>query len=308
MLAAALGAALNGLSATLVRLSHATPSTAAAFRCLYALPFLGVLAYVYHRAAGPTQRAAPRFREWTLWLLVGFFFALDLVLWNVSVGMVGAGIATVLVNAQAIFVGLAGWLLGEPPQRRVLAALPILFGALVMVSGVLGGGSYGHDPVAGTAFGLAAALAYAVYLITLRRATRSPRPATVALFTTTTAAGLWGTGFGLALGDFQLTPLWPMHGWLLLLAFSGQVAGWILVTLALPRLPIAVTSMVLLVQPATALVYGAVILGERPSPLQCAGAVLILVVVVWAGRTGPRPASADTDPTRSPDRALSTSD
>jgi len=35
-----------------VRLSHASPSTAAIFRCVYALPFLGLLAWVEDRRFG----------------------------------------------------------------------------------------------------------------------------------------------------------------------------------------------------------------------------------------------------------------
>ena len=43
VLAAAAGAACIASSATLVSLADTAPATAATFRCLYALPFLGVL-------------------------------------------------------------------------------------------------------------------------------------------------------------------------------------------------------------------------------------------------------------------------
>ena len=51
---ALLGAVAIAFSSILVQLSHASPSTAAIFRCAYALPVLGVLAL----ARGPPLRRA----------------------------------------------------------------------------------------------------------------------------------------------------------------------------------------------------------------------------------------------------------
>ena len=50
---AVVGALVIAFSAILVELSHATPSTAAIFRCAYALPVLGVLAWREDRRFGP---------------------------------------------------------------------------------------------------------------------------------------------------------------------------------------------------------------------------------------------------------------
>ncbi len=49
---ALLGAIAIAFSSILVRLSHASPSTAAIFRCLFALPVLGVLAWLEDRRFG----------------------------------------------------------------------------------------------------------------------------------------------------------------------------------------------------------------------------------------------------------------
>ena len=52
VLAAAAGAACIASSATLVSLADTAPATAATFRCLYALPFLGVLMLLEDRRLG----------------------------------------------------------------------------------------------------------------------------------------------------------------------------------------------------------------------------------------------------------------
>ncbi|MGZ4639778.1 MAG: EamA family transporter [Actinomycetes bacterium] len=99
-LAAAAGAACIASSATLVRLADTAPATAATFRCLYALPFLGLLMLREDRRYG---RRPSRAR----WLAAGagVFFAIDLVLWHHAIAAVGAGIATVLGNLQVVIVG-----------------------------------------------------------------------------------------------------------------------------------------------------------------------------------------------------------
>ena len=49
---ALLGAVAIAFSSILVRLSHASPSTAAIFRCAFALPILGALAWLEDRRFG----------------------------------------------------------------------------------------------------------------------------------------------------------------------------------------------------------------------------------------------------------------
>ena len=64
-------------------------------------------------------------------------------------------------------------------------------------------------------------------------------------------------------------------GWLITLALSSQVLGWLLISVSLPRLPAALTSMILTIQPVGSVVLGIVLLGEEPTVLQLAGAACI---------------------------------
>ena len=140
--AAAAGAACIASSATLVRLADVAPATAATFRCLYALPVLGVLLLREDQRLG--KRPA---RDRRLAAAAGVFFAVDLVLWHHAIAAVGAGIATVLGNLQVVVVGFAAWwLLGERPGRRLVAAVPVVLIGVVLISGVIGSGAYGAHP------------------------------------------------------------------------------------------------------------------------------------------------------------------
>src|SRR5437870_7635937 len=133
VLAAVLGALSIAFSAVLVRLSGASPATAAIFRCAYALPFLALFAWIERRAYGPRPAAQVRL-AW----LAGIFFAIDLVVWHHTIEFVGAGLATVLGNTQVIIVAPpAWWALGERPPNPVVGALPIWVLRVVLIAGVI---------------------------------------------------------------------------------------------------------------------------------------------------------------------------
>jgi len=273
VLAAVLGALTIAFSAIFVRLADVTPATAAIFRCAYALPLLGGLAWYERRRYGP--RAAGQAR---LAWIAGAFFAADLVLWHHAIEQVGAGLATVLGNTQVVFVPLAAWLiLGERPGARVAASVPVVMVGVVLISGVIGGGdAYGRDPVLGVLFGIGTGIAYAGFLLVQRRANADHRRPAGPLFDATLSAAVCSLLIGLPLGEVNLVPSWPSHGWLLLLAVSVQVGGWLLISISLPRLPAAITSVVLTLQPVGSVLLGIWILSEAPSAFQLIGVLFIV--------------------------------
>jgi drug/metabolite transporter (DMT)-like permease len=282
------GAAVIAFSAILVRLAEVSPETAAVFRCVYALPALGALAWWERRRFG----ARPR-RERGLGLAAGVFFIADLVFWHHAIANVGAGLGTVVANLQVVLVAFLAWaLLGERPSNRVLAAVPVLVAGVLLISGVLENGAYGDDPARGTAFGILTTIAYAGFLLVLRQTNADSRRPAGPLFDATLSAAAVGIVSGAAYGALDLAPSWPAHGWLVLLALTSQVVGWLLISISLPRLPAALTSVLLLIQPVASVALAAIILGESPSALQIAGVVVILAGVVYATSRRQQPAPA----------------
>jgi drug/metabolite transporter (DMT)-like permease len=280
------GALTIAFSAILVRKANVAPATAAVFRCAYAVPVLGVLAWLERRRHGPRTR-----REIRLSLWAGAFFAADLICWHYAIQDVGAGLATVLGNLQVVLVGVVAWVtLGERPETRLIAAVPVVLFGVVLISGVLGHRAYGADPVRGVVFGVATGLTYAAFILVLRQSGRDLRRPVAPLFEATASAAVFALIAGLAIGDVSLAPSWPAHGWLLLLALSSQVVGWLLISLSLPRLPAALTSVLLTIQPVGSVLLGVVLLSESPSLLQLAGVACIFSGIIVA--TARRPARA----------------
>ncbi len=281
------GAVAIAFSGILFRLSHVSPSTGAFFRCLWALPALWPVARWERRRWGRRPLRARAF-AW----LAGLFFTADLILWHNAIDQVGAGLATVLGNTQVVLVGLLAWLLlHERPHRASLVAIPIVLVGVVLISGALEQGAYGSNPPLGATFGVLTGLAYTGFLLVLRYGQRGVVGPAGPLFDATLSCTVGCLLAGWAIGDLDLTPSWAAQGWLVLLALSSQVLGWLLIAISLPRLPAVVTSVSLTLQPVCSVIFAALILSEAPSALQLLGAAGILsgLLISSLGRRAPPP-------------------
>jgi drug/metabolite transporter (DMT)-like permease len=293
LLAAGLGAACISASAVLVKLSATGTATAAFYRCFLALPVLVALAVAEQRRRGPRRPSAHAGA-----FAAGGFLAIDLVLWNHTIADVGAGVATVLGNLQVLFITAAAWLLlRERPGRRFLFALPVVMGGVVLVSGLAGAGTGGGDPLGGAVYGIGTSIAYAAFLLILRQTSAGTPHVAGPLAEATAGAALGSLLLGLVFGGLQLDVPWPSLRWLLVLSITSQTVGWLLITSSLPRLPAAISSLLLLLQPVAAMALAAAVLGERPSAAQLAGAVLVCIGVLAVARNAaPAGGRPDRDP------------
>jgi drug/metabolite transporter (DMT)-like permease len=292
LLMAGLGAATISCSAVFVALSGASPVSTAFYRTALALPVLVALAVIEQRRYGP-RPLTERLRA----ALAGVFLAVDLILWAHAIADVGAGVATVLGNLQVLFVAGLAWLLWkERPSRAVAFALPVVMVGVVLVSGMIGSRPTGQHPLAGICYGLGTSIAYAGYLLILRRSSAASAHVAGPVADATAGSAIAALAFGLVFGGLELHPFWPAIGWLAALALLSQTAGWLLITSSLPRMPAAVSSLMLLLQPAASLGLAAVILGQRPTLLQVVGAVLTCGGALAASLSSTRPASDERAP------------
>lgn len=258
-----------------------SPSTGTVYRALFGLPLLVLVGLAEWRRFGGLPAATVR-----LAAIAGLFFAGDLLLWHHAIEAVGAGLATVLGNLQVIIVGIVAWLLlGERPSRATLFALPVVLLGVVLISGAIGGDAYGADPGLGVILGIGTALCYAGYLLVIRRGLRDPRrpagPVAVATVFVVIAASL----IGVIGGDLDPAPSLESLAWLAILGVTAQSAGYLLISISLPRLPAVITSIILLAQPVMTMILSVILLGETPSSTQFLGVVLVVGGI--AGATVP---------------------
>jgi drug/metabolite transporter (DMT)-like permease len=265
-----------------MRLAGTAAGTTAFYRCALALPGLVVLALIEQRRRG--RRAfADRARA----AVAGAFLGVDLILWTHAIYDVGAGVATVLGNLQVVFVAFVAWaFFRERLRSPFVVALPVVMLGVVLVAGLTGQSGLGYHPLAGVLYGLGTSVTYAAFLLVLRGSTHGSSHVAGPLADATAGAALAALGLGAALGQLSFAPPLRAFGWLLLTAFTSQTVGWLLITWSLPRLPAALSSLLLLIQPASALVLAAVVLSQRPTALQLVGAALVCGGVLAAARSG----------------------
>jgi drug/metabolite transporter (DMT)-like permease len=262
--AAILGATIIAGSGTLTRLANETPATVAVWRCLWAVPILYALAQREDKKFG--KRAL---KERRLAALSGIAFTFDLILWHWSIHEIGAGMATVLGNLSSVVVALLAWLLfREKPALRFIATMH----------------AYGKNPALGVEFGLACSVVYGLFIVLYREGSKDLRRLAGPLLDATFVGGFFALLVGPFVGGVHLIPSWHSQFWLIVLALSCQVLGWMVISVALPRLPASLTALILLIQPVGGIAISALVLGERPSLMQLLGALVIVSGVAYAVR------------------------
>jgi drug/metabolite transporter (DMT)-like permease len=273
-------------SGILVRLSDVPPVLSALWRTLFASAFLLALSGLRRERGSDLLAPLP--------LLAGALLGADLLAWHGSIIRIGAGLATVLPNLQVIGVGLLSMLLfGERPGRLFWLGLPPVLGG-VWILGATGVPVAPDASVAwGVALGLITAAFYTGYLLILRQARLGrPERSTLATVTALTLGATVVTACGALVDrDLSLPPSWAAAGWLALLGVGVHSLGWLLLTASIHRIPAALTSVTLLLQPLLALGWGVVFLAEPVGLVQGLGALLLLAGVGLAQRGAARAAA-----------------
>ncbi len=295
---ATLGVVAISWSALLVRAADTAPVTVALYRALYSLPLL-LAVWWFSRA-----RDERPLRHRMIAVASGLFLAIDLAFWHTAIDRIGAGLATVLVSIQVVFVAGVAWMVHrERPSRNAFLLVPAIFTGVVLISGLGGDDAYGDDPWAGVIFGVLGGFFYALFILTLRASSRGHAAPTMGpILDSTVGIGIGALAIGLLTpADMPMSVDAETHGWLLLLALLSQLVGWPLINIALPRLAALETSVIVLAQPMLTVIWALLIFDEDLSALQWAGVLLVLGGLLVLNMRGavesePLPATEGTGP------------
>ncbi|MBI5498168.1 MAG: DMT family transporter [Deltaproteobacteria bacterium] len=275
----ALGACFISFAGPLTRLSTLPPTTSAAWRMSIAAATLWLLAVARRQLP---SREVDRRRAGAFAILAGLAFAGDLFVWHRSIPAVGAGVATLLLSTQVFAVAVLSRVLLREHVRAALWLLAVTaVGGVALLSGAAGGRAL--DPV-GLALGLLTGVFYAAYYLCLRHSQSVPGALppipNLALSASVAAAGLVALA-GLTGEDLQTLPGRDLVI-VLVLGVVIHVGGWLSAQHGMTHVPAARGSLVLLLQPALAVVWGWWLLGEALSALQLMGVLVTLCSVVGA--------------------------
>ncbi|WP_439271612.1 DMT family transporter [Pseudochrobactrum sp. HB0163] len=280
ILALLLGALLISCSPVLVRFAETGPIVTAFWRLALAIiPML----LINNRLRNGVDHVRPRsLGDIAILAVPGILIGVELVVWHISLTMTSVANSTLIVNLSPIFVALGGWLFLKQKISRVF-----LSGLAMAITGVLilkgGPDLSGHSSLKGDAVALSAAVLYAAYILMLGVTRRRFSTSTIMLCTTISATL---TILPLALiFETQYFPL-TFFGWLIVcaLAWMTQAGGQSLITYAIAWLPVAFSSLTLLIQPVVAAILAWILLSEPLSIWQICGGLVVIMGIMQARR------------------------
>lgn len=269
------GAVLISFSGVYVKLARVTPASAGFYRMFFGGLVLAILVAVRREIRWPGARFFALGTFCSLW------FALDLFCWHGSIQRIGPGLATLLANFQVFFLAVIGILfLGERVGPKLVMAVPLALVGLFLVVGVRWE-QFSPNYRIGIYLGLGTAVCYTGFLVSLRKlqapGRRVSAMATLTLVSAITsaflAAEVWRSGGSLRIPDLQ--------SGLLLFAYGlfSQVAGWVIITRALPRVRVSFAGLVLLLQPALSYVWDVLFFQKAVTGVGMAGLALTLLAI-----------------------------
>lgn len=286
--------------ATAFALRSFDPLPVAVYRSLLAAIALAVAVGVVRRRASTAETGAaadrprPLIRAGHLMLIAALGGPIFLGGMNLAVAGVGPTIASFVAGLYAVLAALfAPFLLRERLRSRTLAGLlAALVGTALLAELDLGGSSLG-----GIAWGLLAAVSFALFLVLSRKWSRPDGfdALTITLANmTATAVVLGAIVIVSSPGSIAPKPIVTEAvlavAWLALIAAAGQAFA----VGAVRLLPASRSSAFLLLNPIAATILSVLLLGQVPTPVQILGGLLVLagiaVATVLPGGATRRPA------------------
>jgi drug/metabolite transporter (DMT)-like permease len=202
------------------------------------------------------------------------------------------GIALLIQYLAPLLIGLwARFVFHERVRRRIWVALALALAGLALIVDVRHGGALS---TAGIGFALAAAVAYAMYILLAEHALGGRDAVSLlawgfgfgALFWAAVAPW-WSFPAGRATADVSLLghlahrhlPVWALMVWMIVL---GTIIPFFLLVSALRHLPATRVAITAMLEPVVATVVAWAWLGESFATLQLAGAAIVLAAIAVA--------------------------
>lgn len=242
------------------------------------------LVLVFGRSAAVWRRLAPRAR---MLALAGACMALYVTFWFLAIARIGAAVPTLIALClPPVLVTLLAVARGREQLDAALALwLVLALGGTTLVVMQHGGGVASADTtalIAGVALSIGSAVLYAAFTLVSGGLSRTlgAGPSTMAL--TIGAAGV--TALGALYTPLAWPGSWAPEAWMLYLGLVTAALALLAFNWGAARLTPTTLTVATLVEPLTAVLLAAWLLGERLGPWQWLGAAAMLAAIAGLGR------------------------
>ena len=274
------GAVIISFSAVFVKLAGVPSAVSAFYRMFFGgLTLLGLLGVTGNLAAARRALAWPAFA-------CAVFFSADLFCWHLSINYIGPGLATLVGNFQVFLVTVVAAVTARRvPKAGFLAGMAVAVAGLYLV---VGRGFAGQTPEfrLGVGYGLATAVFYGLFILTLKKAvTDQGRAGPMAAMAVLSLAGAALLAPVAVLGGDSLALPTATSVWsLVALGVIGQGIGWLAISQGLAGARPALAGLVLLLQPTLSYVWDVLFFAKPTGPVELAGVALALAGI-YVGST-----------------------
>ncbi|GAA4517174.1 DMT family transporter [Sphingobacterium thermophilum] len=281
-LAVFFGAASFGILSTFVKKSYAAGFSlgeVTGIQALLGMLLLWVMYFLTSAKKSSSQRFSRTTPSWKI-IVAGFSTGIVSIIYYKCVQLVPASIAIVLLMQFIWMSALINYIVykQKPSTRQALGIIAILF-ATVFATGAMES-SFSDLSLLGICFGLLAALAYSIFIIVNGKVGNDYPPVQKsALMVTGAAILIFTTLQPFSLFDPETDMLIYQYG--LLLAVFGTVLPPFLFAYGMPKIDIALGSILSAVELPVAVAMSYFVLHEKVSGIQWAGVAMILGIVVW---------------------------
>jgi len=275
------GVACFSMRPILIKLAYAyvvDPVTLLALRMLFSLPFfLAAAAW-----AGRGERREPVSRRDASAIVslgfIGYYFSSFVDFLGLQYISAGLG-RLILFLYPTIVVLLSLAFLRKRPTRRELLALALTYSGIALVMWRAAGGANANLPL-GAALVFASAVGYAVYLVAGSQVVRRVGSLRFTAYAMTVASAFCIAQFALLRPLSALDMPRPVYGLAIAMALVSTVLPVFITSEALRRIGANQVALVGALGPVTTIFFGWVGLDERMTPIQLAGAALVLFGVL----------------------------
>lgn len=216
-------------------------------------------------------------RLWFWSAIAGLGVAGNFAFYFVSIGQGSVAVAATLMYCAPVFVYLVSFVLKlESPTALKWAAIAVVMVGIVLLTQIYDIGSSGVTAL-GVGAGLLAGLSYAIFIFGFKYAAPhgSPQAILSIAFTVLVILLFWPGDVDQRVAALT-TPDWPLF---VALGVLGAGLSFVLYIIGLNHTAPAVASIVAMVEPVTASLFGVVVLNETLAGPQILGMVLILLTV-----------------------------
>jgi drug/metabolite transporter (DMT)-like permease len=254
---------------------------------------IGLLFVLVWLALRPQGSGLTSRRLWFWSAIAGLGVAGNFAFYFVSITEGSVAVAVTLMYCAPVFVYLVSFVLKleQPTLLKWVAIAVVMFGVILITR--IYETEAGSVTLIGAGAGLLSGLSYAVFIFGFKYAAPhgSPQAILVIAFTALVCILIWPGDADQTVAVLS-TPSWPLFA---LLGVLGAGLSFILYIIGLNHTAPAVASIVAMVEPVTAALFGVVVLDETLVVSQIFGMALILVTVTALSvYSNAQPASAQS--------------